>query len=241
MKALIDADVLCYEIGFMAQRVDKETGEIAELLAEPVVLKILEDKIYDIADKSECSEFRLYLSSAKKNFRYDVAKTKPYKGNRSSPKPFYFESIRNYLIEQFSPVMEDGVEADDMLRIDNEASGRKCVIASIDKDLDQAAGYHYNWRKDSLYEVSEDGANCWFWAQTLIGDVADNIGGVWKMGPKRSVDLLINKTNEERRQACHALYVRDYKEDADRMLQENGTLLHILRYPDDEFNWKEYE
>jgi hypothetical protein len=240
MKALIDADILCYEIPFIAQRKGEDDELI--LLSEHIVLKILEEKIYNIAEKAQCDDFTLYLSSSDiPNFRYDVATIKPYKGNRKNlEKPYYYNFVRQYMLDEFNPVIAEYIEADDMLRIDQLASGNECVVCGIDKDLNQIVGLHYDWRKDYHYEIDEDGANCWFWCQTLIGDVADNIPGITRFGPKRSIDRLGNLSPDERKDSVSELYEKQYGDDWKRALTEVGQLLHILRSPDDYFDLETY-
>jgi hypothetical protein len=57
---------------------------------------------------------KLFLTSNdKSNYRFEVAKTVPYKGNRVAPKPHHYNTIREYLISRHKAVVIEGKEADD--------------------------------------------------------------------------------------------------------------------------------
>jgi len=228
---LCDFDIWPYEVGF-----GSETKGVPHI-SEGQAVANLHNKIDKVLSDSGCSDLQGYLSGSS-NFRYQVAKEKPYKGNRNNMvKPIYFDLIRHTLEEEYSPYISDGIEADDEIRIHSVymlKENQEFVIASIDKDLLQCVGVHYNWRKGSFTTVDEDYSNYWFWAQCLIGDTADNIPGIRGYGPKKSEKLLLHATPEERKQIVREIY------DDDDRLTEVGNLLHILRDYDDYFDVEEF-
>lgn len=122
------------------------------------------------------------------NYREKLATLKPYKGNRDAAhKPYHYQAIRDYLTGEWGAKVIHGREADDEVSIrawEAWRSGKKkrCVVATIDKDLDQVPGLHYDYRQHVFYEVSEELAEQTFWIQTLAGDATDNIGGCHKVG-----------------------------------------------------------
>lgn len=124
------------------------------------------------------------LLSGPGNFREDLAKLKPYKGNRDvDHKPFHYQAIRDYLTSQWGASVIHGREADDEasiraweMRRDGRAS--EYIVASIDKDLEQIPGWHYDYMKHVFTEIDEDDAEMFFWQQVVSGDDTDNIGGV---------------------------------------------------------------
>ncbi len=124
------------------------------------------------------------LLSGPGNFREDIAKLKPYKGNRDSAhKPFHYQAIRDYLTGQWGASVVHGREADDEVSIRawemrRDGRDRDYVIATIDKDLDQVPGMHYDYMKHVFTDVEESEAEFFFWQQMISGDVTDNIGGV---------------------------------------------------------------
>tara|TARA_R110002020_G_scaffold120336_1_gene274297 strand:+ start:823 stop:1680 length:858 start_codon:yes stop_codon:yes gene_type:complete len=125
-------------------------------------------------------EMEVYLSSSL-NFRDDVATIKVYKGNRDpSHKPHWYNEIKEYLKTVWKAKEEEHLEADDILA---DLQGSDTCIVSTDKDLDQISGWHYNWVKDILYEVSPDQAVHSKYIQILTGDSTDNIEGIPGLGP----------------------------------------------------------
>jgi hypothetical protein len=138
-------------------------------------------------------EYRIYLSG-RGNFRETVATLKPYKGNRdASHKPVHYQAIRDYLVHYWNAQIIEGKEADDEVSIVARAlgrDGRDYIVATIDKDLDQIPGMHYNYMKKVMYDVSEEEAVFFFYQQILSGDATDNIGGCYKLGPAKAEKLL---------------------------------------------------
>lgn len=199
------------------------------------MLSNVDQKIGRILEAAKCDGLITVLSGPD-NFRYHIAKTQPYKGNRKSEKPYYHSDIRHHIEEHYDPIISDGIEADDEVRIlslgfeDNS----EFVIASIDKDLLQCVGTHYNWRRNEFTEVDDDYSNYWFWAQCLIGDTADNIPGIKGYGPKKSEKLLRDAEPDERKRIVREIYGDDER------LTEVGNLLHILRSYDDCFDPETY-
>lgn len=89
-------------------------------------------------------------------FRYDVAVTQPYKGNRKNPKPFHFNNLIVYMLAEYDTVVaQGGYEADDLMVMAqaeqwyNTQNGTwdqvPYIICSRDKDLRICPGYHFSW------------------------------------------------------------------------------------------------
>ena len=212
MIALIDGDMLCYRIGFSCEQ---EPESVAHFTIHDFITDILLD-----LDKVDTVEVFL---TGKNNFRYDIAVTEPYKGNRSDkPKPKHLQSLRQYLIDEWDADVTDGQEADDSISIRATEVGDDAVIVSLDKDFDQLIGWHYNFVKKDLYYVKEDEAQLNFYCQFLTGDRIDNIIGVKGIGPVKATKLLKDKTPYEMWQVC-VEHLGD-----DRAL-ENGQLLYLRR------------
>lgn len=138
------------------------------------------------------------------NFREKLATLRPYKGNRDpAHKPYHYQSIRNFLTSQYSARVVSGREADDECSIigwDAYEREELCVIASIDKDLDQIPGTHYDYRRKVFYDVTVYTGERWFWTQVLQGDVTDNIAGCYKIGEERAENIIqdiINTAHDE--------------------------------------------
>lgn len=102
------------------------------------------------------------------------------------------------------------------------------TIASLDKDLKQIPGRHYNWRKDEFDIVHPvDGLRS-FYRNMLIGDTADNISGVDGIGKVKAGRIIDDLESEEDMfNAVRALY----KDDA-RLLM-NGQCMWLWRKEND--------
>ena len=188
----------------------------------------------------------LYLTSSdKSNYRFNVARTQVYKGNRKQPKPVHYDDIREYYISKHGARVIRGKEADDQMGIDQCTSREDSIICTIDKDLDMIPGLHYNFVTDSIYETTDPGdlklvsgkrkliggGLKFFYAQMLMGDSADNIPGIPGYGPVKVYDILEDcDTEEEMLQEVHKVYKK--KLPADKYLSrllEVADLLWIQR------------
>ncbi len=177
-------------------------------------------------------DVRMFLSGDT-NFRYDVAKTKPYKGTRKKAhRPAHEDEIRAHMISTWDTNVAQGIEADDALGIAQCKGNEETVIVSIDKDLDMIPGYHYNPTHDLTYEISEaDGVSC-FANQLLTGDSTDNIPGLSGVGPVAAERALGGLETDELLEACARMYAsKSGREDWFEYLTEQATLLWILREP----------
>lgn len=121
-----------------------------------------------------------YYLTGKGNFRDSLATTKTYKDNRDpSHRPKHYRAIKEHLIKKFGAEVINGEEADDAIgRAAYSLYHDKYVIVSNDKDLDQLAGFHYNWITKEGYFVTDEEAVKNFYVQLLAGDSTDNIPGV---------------------------------------------------------------
>lgn len=128
------------------------------------------------------------------NFREALATRFPYKGNRDpSHKPHWYQSIRNYITGSWGGIVVSGREADDECSIQARkclANGEDFIIATIDKDLDQIPGKHFNYLKRVFYALTESESTEFFYEQCLSGDATDGIPGCWKCGPTRAAQLV---------------------------------------------------
>lgn len=134
---------------------------------------------------------KVYLTGSG-NFREQLATIQQYKGNRDpTHKPKYYKEIKDYLRSVWNAEVVQGREADDALGCAQYgAEPETTVIVSIDKDMDNIPGYHYNWRKKEFYYIEPERANYLFWIQVLMGDKTDHIRGIPKIGPKTAEKIL---------------------------------------------------
>lgn len=184
----------------------------------------------------------------KKDPRYTWAISKPYKGNRTQPRPVHFEAIRNYLISQFGAIVASG-EADETICWEAEFKLFKkpeivTIIAGIDKDLLMIPGIHYHIDKESVYNVPGYLADYVFYKLLLTGDTSDNVPGVPKLGKKSAEKLLkvwdenyhsdMIRIGEDLHNAAMGAYIQANL--SPEYFIEQGKLLWLRRTPDEE--WK---
>ena len=187
MIALIDADVVAYRIAFGCQ-------DEPEKVAIAKVSEFLEELVFTYTDVEDCEG---YLTG-KQNYRFDIAKTAPYKGTRVSEKPKHLGIIRQYMIDAWAFSVQEYQEADDAIGIRAYSLGEEdYVICSIDKDLDNIRGKHYNFVKNEHYNITEEVAIKNFYRQVLTGDRVDNVPGLAGIGPKKADKILKDCSTEE--------------------------------------------
>ena len=207
----IDGDIIRYSVGFAAE------GDPIENCLHSVKLMI-----QNILSKTGATEYTVYLTG-KNNYRDSIAVTKPYKGNRdSSHKPTYFNEITEYLIAVHGAVVINGMEADDAMGI---AQTEDTCIASIDKDMNMIAGWHYNWKRDELYYVDEEEADLFFYKQLLMGDSTDNIVGIPGLGPKTAEKIIAEADNME---DLYWTILEKYAEHYERPFEVMMEMAHLL-------------
>lgn len=175
--ALIDADLYAYRVGYVSEDKSEDqaklmlTRMLGEVLCEPW-----------------CTDFELRLTGPL-NFRNDVAVSVPYKGCRTSEKPKHFLALRQHMMDMGATVA-DNEEADDVVVYQYAAEPEKYVMVHVDKDLNQAPGYHYNPVKKEFYEVSESEGLRSFYTQLLVGDRVDNIQCIHGVGPAKALKII---------------------------------------------------
>jgi 5'-3' exonuclease len=131
------------------------------------------------------------------------------------------------------------------------------VIASRDKDLDTVPGWHYKWwlpgaKKDGVeipeeQRKAEKGEGYWvtviqafrnFYKQLLTGDSADNIKGLYGVGPKSAWIKQLDDIEDETEMYDHVeeKYYKFFGPHYGRQfLTENANLLHMQRRVDDQW------
>lgn len=230
MKALIDGDILLYRVGYTTEDVD---FNIAVWRMDKLITTIL--------SATQTSKYHVALSAGRtETFRAEIYPE--YKANRTQPKPLHYDELKTYLIQEWGAVVEVGQEADDRLGIEQNEN---TIICSIDKDLLQIPGHHYNFVKEAFSFVTEEEGILHFYKQLLTGDVIDNIRGVTGIGAGKAAKLLDPEVGQPEGRLFSLVrekYVdwlqrewadRDWGEfeeqQVDNIIQLNGRLLKIRR------------
>lgn len=172
--ANFDADLILYRVGFTTQ--DVESPNIVRSRVDELILNTKEECQTDI--------MKFYLSdSGRTNFRFEIYPE--YKANRP-PKPKWHGWIRDYLLDEYEAVVVPRHEADDCMAM---FQTEDTICVSIDKDLLQIPGQHYNFVKKEWHAVEEFEGLRWFYRQILMGDSTDNLPGLWRVGPAKTDKL----------------------------------------------------
>lgn len=214
---------MLHELGWSAQFKDKDTGEELlfdfdfveslilnklrvidieiEATEEPLIFFSDSDTFNNIHNRSR----RLFGDTPReyqKNFRYERAVSRPYKGARVDNKPFHFYNIFAYMHGHYDTIIStDGLEADDELGIYQCSTDEPTIICSRDKDLRMIPGNHYSWECGKQLSIgphyTDDIGSLelinnkkllgygkkFFYSQLLTGDVVDGIPGLKGYGP----------------------------------------------------------
>lgn len=196
----------------------------------PLVLHNCKVLIEKAMSHLRVDEFRFFISPRDgSNWRKAYAKEQPYKGNRTaSDKPAHYDEIHEYLIKKYNPFICYGFEADDyvsFLQRDNT------VLVDNDKDTLMIPGRHYNPVKNEKKIISPEEGELSFYKQLLMGDKADNIGGIKGIGAKTAEKLLKKFDNLE--EGVYNRYKEEYGSKAFELMIERGNLLWMPR-PEEE-------
>jgi hypothetical protein len=155
-------------------------------------------------------EVEVYLSGST-NFRNKVAtiptfkkdgtEVAGYKANRTNnERPYWYAAIRKYMVEYWGATVFEGIEADDALAIAQWAEDEydpQTIICTIDKDLRNVPGWHYNVLKKTDEHISYNLAQLNFYRQILTGDSTDNIPGLYRVGKGAAEKLLHENMSQQ--------------------------------------------
>lgn len=227
MLALLDGDIYAYRC-----------AAASENDPEDIAIFRVRDSVEQTLASVGADAYQVWLSDKRENnFRRLIYPE--YKANRTKPDPVHLAAVKQYLVEEWQANTAVGEEADDRLGIKQAAAFfgdlidepvyLDTIICSIDKDLKQIPGRHFNFVKQEFDEVSPLEGIRWFYKQALIGDIADNIIGVYGIGKKRAGDALDPLSNPVDMFNCVlGLYGGDYNR-----LVTNLKVLWIRQKPDE--------
>lgn len=217
-KVIIDGDIIAYRAAFSTQ----------DLLPQDAEAKVDELMGYILGETLvfyTTSDYEVYITGSG-NFRYEIAKSYPYKGNRSGvDKPIHLSVTRDRLVNNWGAIVSEGEEADDLIAIAVTNYGPNTVVASIDKDMLQLPCKHFNFTTGVRNNVSEFEGIKFFYKQILTGDRADNIVGLFRVGPVKAERILAGCKDEK---SLWDAVLKAYDGDKERVV-ENARLLWLRR------------
>jgi 5'-3' exonuclease len=223
---LFDADSLIYQAIYKVVTF----GEIRALLQKgesryAIELEILQrgydrfEKMYfdihnEIEETVQVSETKYFFTDCKKNFRKEIDPN--YKANRKRNK--WVSDLRKYLIDYLpNSFASDEFEADDLIYYNSQLYDvNDYIICSIDKDLKQIEGLHFDYyqmklkdengeyiidefgkevkKRKGFIQISKEQAENLVFEMMLTGDVSDNIKGIYGIGKVKATKLLLNRS-----------------------------------------------
>lgn len=158
---MVDADIVAFRCAASAEH---DPENIAILRADLLM--------QDLLNTFKTDHLKSWLTGTD-NYRYEIYPE--YKASRKNkPQPVHLKATKEFLIRFWKTEVSEGVEADDCLGI---AQDNNTIICSIDKDLLQIPGRHYNWVKQEEYNVSVLNADGNLYKQAILGDRSDDIPG----------------------------------------------------------------
>lgn len=199
----------------------EEEYEIAESKLSERIMSILSkmEEKYNIIGHYICIK-------GKGNFRYELYPD--YKAKRLEPLPI-INHLCEFLKRNFEDVIvADGCEADDVCFSISKSVGHTGIIASIDKDLKQIPGIHYNYNWETWDIVSEEEARYNLGIQLLMGDAGDNLNPLRGVGKKTAEKKLsLGMSWIEIIRICHTMYETKHGINAWKQLRLYYNLLKL--------------
>lgn len=268
MKLLIDGDVLAYRAGFATDKTrycaiydfdghpkvhyfdtaaeiskdhdKKHVWNRKDTEPEDKALMLIDVMIGDIRAhyQAENPSTHIFLSGVG-NYRHGIATRATYKGNRAGrPQPTHFKAIREHLLTKWSADLSQGEEADDRIGIEATKYRGGCVVCSIDKDLRQLPGRHYDFTKKEETTVTPKEAVLNLYSQVISGDSTDNVPGATGFGPVRAKKALEGcKSPFDCWQAALGVYVKEWGDLAGPLYAlEAARLVYVRRKEGEIFN-----
>ncbi len=172
LKLLIDADIIARRAACSAD--SKKGGDQGQQKANYNARSMMLDMFMVM----ESTDHIGYLGTRGDRTQHRYKIYPEYKSNRKNIEyPKYLDGVREYLLQEFSIEVVEGIEADDALSIEQHENLNtlKTCICSIDKDLMIVPGWHYDFvKKIRVFQTELEGLKL-FYKQIITGDASDGI------------------------------------------------------------------
>ena len=179
-----------------------------------------------IIEHDKCTSYEVFIGG-EGNFRLDVDPN--YKTSRDPlAKPIHLKEMKDYMVKKYKATRCDGMEADDVVSYLCQQDLENNCIVSVDKDLRNSPGWHFNPDTLIMDYVTEADADLNFYRQLLMGDSTDGIVGIAGYGKAKALALLPESLPED--VMCEAVWYH-YQErgyDSEYFIQQ-ARLLWMLR------------
>lgn len=159
--ALLDGDIYAFRAAASSENEE-----------EWIALSRFNDSISKTLQTLQTDNYILFFSG-ENNFRKKIYPE--YKANRKDkPLPKHLNAIRELGVTRWEAKFSHHCETDDMLGINQNEN---TIICSIDKDLLQIPGRHFNYVKQQERIITPIEGLRLFYIQMVLGDKSDNIFG----------------------------------------------------------------
>jgi len=231
---LFDADIILHRFSHANQEKfawDGPDGPEETVVDADAARAEVQDFILHVCGLNRCDDFHLIFSGSK-NFRYEVLPT--YKHNRKDlVKPLLFPILKEFLHENYRCLVWDQLEGDDAMGLLSTQEPGRHIICSIDKDMKQIPGEHFNWFTNLHTKITKDEGDRWFYTQVLTGDPGDGYSGIPGCGPKKAAKLLDGVSNGDTWPIIVEAYEAAGLTEEDAIQQ--ARVARILRFPEYNF------
>lgn len=196
LVALIDADYFKYLVASYVEKRLQGGYRHSNYLVHEAIDYYLEREVFG---NYKAKHYLFLFSAPSKNvFRNHIAQEKEYKGNRKNKtdRNYYdqkyddMKEVYTYINSRYQVLAYEDLEADDLLSMMQVPN--KTFIHSIDKDLKQVPGFHFNLKTRFLEETTKEQGFDLLIGQVALGDTIDNIPGLYRFG-ETALDKLKSK------------------------------------------------
>lgn len=206
------------------------------------------EKALNVLDSIEKTGIQLigyeyFITMCEKSIRKAISEA--YKSKRKKNK--YVSSIRTKLINEGTVIFSSEYEADDLIfdrAKELKEEGKNYIIVSIDKDLKQIEGWHFDYypikefsevtqrkefvRYKGLSYTTQFESYYMIASQMIMGDSGDGVEGLRGYGPKAAEKILTGKnTGFQLMLAVIRTYIKVHKENYIEPLIMNFRLLKL--------------
>jgi DNA polymerase-1 len=188
---LIDGDILLHRFAHSNEYEVDWGDSTSKVMAEEEAKADLDEFVGEMKEKTDTTRVVMAVSGDR-NFRYTILPT--YKHNRKdAPRPELVHILRGHLYKTYDCKTRETLEADDVMGLLMTINPGRFICASIDKDLKQIPGLHWNWNAKEFRTISQEEADFAFYLQVLTGDPTDGYTGIPKVGPKKAEKILMEE------------------------------------------------
>lgn len=179
--AIIDVDSIVWSTAYLNREDDSQ------------MLNNLDEFLNSFLTQLEVTHYVGFLGNSSITFRHAVP---TYKANRPE-RPEYFQRLSSKIIQHLVSIWKfqivEAIEADDacsILAARLRKENTDYIVCSVDKDLQQIPGKHYNYNTSVSSQITTSQAKYSLFYQCLVGDTTDNIGGCPGIGKAKAPAVL---------------------------------------------------